>query len=327
MRHFLPFSLVTAIAMGCRPDYAKVDPVDDNPNTAEASSEPADEPSGEVIDPETGEPIDPAEELRCCYGIEMLDYGGNGWQRGLLSVITDDGVYANVSLPDGFEGFREVCIPRGNNISFSWNQGVDNEEVGLGIFSFEGEDFYYGESPEAGILAETVSSCTDEYAVDSSHQEYDSTQDPIEEVDPEEPDYSDPEEFAGQYIGVFEMFSQDTGQQLCLVDMVIDIDQNGTFGASEVCSIYGQNVYVSHNGTLFTEIFEADEYGNVFGFGYLSGLVDLTDDTGMIQIQSEFYGECFMDASEPYINVYWDSLLYPPNGSPQNISGQLYYPY
>ena len=326
MRLSLVMSL--AFTFACRQDDSKVDPNSDDETTTDTDSESTDGSNeNEQIDPETGESIEPEEALRCCYGIEMIDYGGNGWQRGLLSVITDEGVYANVSLPEGFDGFREVCIPRGENISFSWNQGTDNEEVGLGIFSYEGEDFYYGEAPQSGILAETVSTCTDEYAVDENHQEYDSTQDPFEEVDPEEPDYSDPEAFAGQYIGVFEMYSQDTGQQLCLVDMVIDIDQNGTFAASEVCSVFGHNVYVSHNGTLYTEIFEADEYGNIFGFGSLSGLVDITDDTGMVQIQSEFYGECFMDMDTPYINVYWDSLLYPPNGSPQNISGQLYYPY
>ena len=58
-----------------------------------------------------------------------------------------------------------------------------------------------------------------------------------------------------------------------------------------------------------------------------AGLVDITDDTGMITVQSEFYGECFLESSTPYINVYWDSMLYSLDGSPQVIFGQLYYPY
>ena len=287
--------------------------MDDNPNNSdsEQSTDSSSDSNNSETDTET------EQELRCCYGIEMIDYGGNGWQRGLLSVLTDDGVYANVSLPDGFDGFREVCLPRGETITFSWNEGLDNEEVGLGIFSFEGEDYYYNVTHESGVLKETVSTCSDEFAVDSNYQEYDSTENPIDE-----PDYGDPEIFAGQYIGVFEMFSQDTGEQLCLVDMIIDIDQNGIFAASEVCSFLGQNTYVSHNGSLLTEVFETDVDGNVFAFASLSGLVDITDDTGMITVQSEFYGECFLEANTPYINVYWDSLLYP-----LLVSGQLYYPY
>ena len=312
--------LVLSLTWACKPDYIKVDTVDDNPNSdLEQSTDPSPDPPTS----ETNTEID--DNLRCCYGIEMIDYGGNGWQRGLLSVLTDDGVYANVSLPDGFDGFREVCLPRGKTVTFSWNEGLDNEEVGLGIFSFEGEDYYYGEAPESGVLRETISTCSDEFAVDSSYQEFDSTENPID--NPDNPDYGDPEDFAGQYIGVFEMFSQDTGEQLCLVDMNIDIDQNGTFAASEVCSFSGQNTYVSHVGTLLTEVFETDDDGQVFAFASVSGLVDITDDTGMITVQSEFYGECFLESSTPYINVYWDSMLYSLNGSPQVIFGQLYYPY
>ena len=315
--------LVCSLTLACRPGNIKVDPVDENPNDSDL--EQSTDSSTNDSTPETNTQTD--DELRCCYGIEMIDYGGNGWQRGLLSVLTDGGVYANVFLPDGFDGFREVCLARGETVTFSWNEGLDNDEVGLGIFSFEGEDYYFGEAPESGVLKETTSTCSDEFAVNSSYQEYDSTDNSIDDVDPDEPDYGDPEAFAGQYIGIFEMFSHDTGEQLCLVDMVIDIDQNGTFAASEVCSFFGRNTYVSHTGNLLTEMFETDVNGNVFAFASVSGLVDITDDTGMITVQSEFYGECFLETNNPYINVYWDSMLYPLNGSPQTVFGQLYYPY
>ena len=32
-------------------------------------------------------------------------------------------------------------------------------------------------------------------------------------------------------------------------------------------------------------------------------------------VRPEFYGECFLETSTLYINVYWDSMLYPLNGS------------
>ena len=321
-------ALLSLITFGCQPDFAKVDPVDSDPNnTAEPSSEPSTEPTDPDTEPPEPDPVDPTEDpntLRCCYGIEMYDQMGDGWQRSLLSVITDDGVYANVSLPEGFvNGFREVCIDQGENITFSWNPGLDNDQIGLAIFSYEGEDFFYGEQPPEGILAETISTCSDEYAVDQSYPEYDSTQDP--EIPDEYP--TDTAAFAGEHIGIFEMFSHDTGEQLCMVDMVANIDDNGIFTASEVCPVYGHSVLVSHNGYLYPEIVENYDYGDSFGFGYLTGTVEITDDTGMIQVESEFYGECVLEGGMTYINVYWDSYLYPPNGSPQSISGQFYYPY
>ncbi len=331
MRSLL-FALLT-LTVACQPNYSKTDNVDNNPNNSgEPSSEPSGEPSGEPTDPDNSNDPD-NDALRCCYGIEMMDFSGDGWERGLLSVVTEDGVYANVSLPEGyFEGFREVCIDQGKEIAFSWNMGLDNDDVGLGIFSFEGEDFYYGEHPESGILAETISSCPDDLAVDQNHQEFDSTQEP-DVVDPDpgpdpDPDYTDGGAFAGQYIGVFEMVSQDTGEQLCLVDMVMDIDENGQFAASEVCSFNGHNANVSHIGQIYTDgLVEDDGYGNTFAFGYLSGIVDISDDTGMIQIESEFYGECFLEANMPYINVYWDSVILSLDGTIENVYGQLYYPY
>ena len=105
--------LALSLTWACKPDYIKVDPVDDNPNNSdsEQSTDSSSDSNNSETDTET------EQELRCCYGIEMIDYGGNGWQRGLLSVLTDDGVYANVSLPDGFDGFREVCLPRGETVS------------------------------------------------------------------------------------------------------------------------------------------------------------------------------------------------------------------
>jgi hypothetical protein len=326
MRTPLFFTLVGML--GCQPNYAKVDPVNSDPNNVEPSSEPATEP-GTEIDPETGEPIEPEDTIRCCYAIEMYDFGGDGWKRGLLSVMTDDGVYANVSLPDGYEGYREVCITRGENISFSWNQGLDNEEVALSIFSESFEEILYSaEQPQQGIIAESISTCSDVGGVGPDYQEIDTTQEPIEEVDPTDPDQPyDTTDFAGQYIGVFEMFSPATGEQLCLVDMIIDIDEAGQFSAGEICSIFGHNVYVYHDGMLYPEVYETDPSGISFGFGYISGIVSLSDDTGMIQADAEFYGESVIEGGTLYINTYWDGLLYPPNGSPLDISGQLFYPY
>ena len=76
-------SLLSLITFGCQPDFAKVDPVDNDPNNTE---EPSSEPSTDPTDTDTSEPdtIDPTEDpnvLRCCYGIEMYDQMGDGWQR------------------------------------------------------------------------------------------------------------------------------------------------------------------------------------------------------------------------------------------------------
>jgi hypothetical protein len=161
--------LLFTLTMACKPDYAKVENTDSNPNNSD-NSEDGSGSSDTDAPSETDPSVDPSEDtLRCCYYVEMTDFASNGWQRGLLSVITDDRVYANLSLAEGAQSLREVCIPRDSTVSFSWNPGLDNEEVGIGIFN-DTEDLYFGENPQEGILAESISTCSDEFSVDPTYE-------------------------------------------------------------------------------------------------------------------------------------------------------------
>jgi|GEM_PF-6360514 len=308
--------LLFTLTMACKPDYAKVENTDSNPNNSNNSEDGSG--NSETTSPsETDPAVDPSEDtLRCCYYVEMTDFASNGWQRGLLSVITDDGVYANLSLAEGSEGFREICIPRDSTVSFSWNPGLDNEDVGIGIFN-DTEDLYFGENPQEGILAESISTCSDEFAVGPTYEEFDSTN---------IPDAPNPEGFVGDYIGIFDMYNLETGESLCQMDMVMTIDEDGVFTASESCSVNGTSTLISHNGSLYTDGMEVDSDGNVFAMGVLSGTVGVTSELGF-ETESEFYGECILENNTTLINISWDSLILPPNGAPQLVIGQLSYPY
>ena len=308
--------LLFTLTMACKPDYAKVENTDSNPNNSD-NSEDGSGSSDTDAPSETDPSVDPSEDtLRCCYYVEMTDFASNGWQRGLLSVITDDRVYANLSLAEGAQSLREVCIPRDSTVSFSWNPGLDNEEVGIGIFN-DTEDLYFGENPQEGILAESISTCSDEFAVDPTYEEFDSTN---------TPDAPNPEGFVGDYIGLLDLYALDTGETLCQIDMPMTIDENGVFTASESCTVNGTPILISHTGSLNTDSMEVDSTGNVFAMGVLSGTVGVTSALGF-ETESEFYGECILENNTTLINISWDSLIFPPNGAPQPVMGQLYYPY
>ena len=70
---------VLSLTLACSTDSAKVDSVDNNPNSSEF--EQSTDASTDSSDSETSTEID--DELRCCYGIEMIDYGGNGLAKRL----------------------------------------------------------------------------------------------------------------------------------------------------------------------------------------------------------------------------------------------------
>ena len=309
---FLLFTLM----MACKPDYAKVENVDVNPNNSDST----DDGSGnsETTSPsETDPAVDPSEDentLRCCYYVEMTDFAGNGWQRGLLSVITDDGVYANLSLAEGAQSFREICIPRDSVVSFSWNPGLDNEEVGIGIFN-DTEDLYFGDNPQEGILVESVSTCSDDMTVGPEYEEFDSSN--TSEI-------PNPEGFVGDYIGLFDMYNIDTGEPLCQIDMPITIDESGVFSASEYCTVNGTSAFISHTGSVYTNLIEIDAAGNPFVEGSISGVLGISNTFGL-EIESEFYGQCLLQNNTTTIDITWSSLIFNLDGTTQTVIGNLYY--
>ena len=323
MKVLLP---LMTLLVACQPNFMKVDEANTNTVTDDNGSAPNSDPVEDPDTPpesETTDPIEPEEDtLRCCYFVEMQDFTGDGWQRGLLSVFQDDEIYANITLPSGYDGFREVCLTRGSNVSFAWNPGIDNEDVSIVIANAMGDLLYYNEQPDAGVLLETISECTNDWAVDSSYEEYDSSN----ESDPTDP--TDPDDFSGDWIGLFEIYNADTGEQLCLIDMPITIDPNGMLSAQETCSVMGFPFDIHHTGTVYPEDVITGGAPDVnFGFATVSGTVEVSDVSGILglmSIEAEFYGECVIDGPFTYIYVYWDSILYPPNGGGYPISAQLY---
>lgn len=331
MQFLLPLSV---LLFACQPNFMKVDEANTNtdtnePNDNEPSSDPVTDPDT-PNEPDTVDPVEPDEDaLRCCYFVQMQDFSGDGWQRGLLSVFQNDEIYANVTLPSGYDGFREVCLNRGSAVSFSWNPGIDNEDVAIVISDAMGDLLYYNEHPEAGVLLETVSECPNDWAVDSNYEEYDSTNEP-DPTDPTDP--TDPEDFSGDWIGLFELYHSGTGEQLCMIDMPVNINPNGTFTAQETCSVMGFPFNIHHTGMIYPEeiIGVGGSPDMNFGFATLSGTVEVSDISGILglmSIEAEFYGECVIDEQFTYIYAYWDSILYPPNGGGYPVSAQLYVEY
>lgn len=327
MKALFPLS---AFLLACQPNFMKVDEVNTNTGTEtyddnEPSSDPMTDPE-EPTEPGTVDPVEPEEDsLRCCYFVQMQDFSGDGWQRGLLSVFQDDAIYANLTLPSGYDGFREVCLNRGSTISFAWNSGIDNDDVGIVISDAMGDLLYYNEHPESGVILETVSECPNDWAVDSSYEEYDSTS----EFEPTDPDPAALEDFSGDWIGLFELYRSDTGEPLCMIDMPINIDPNGIFTAQETCSVMGFPFDIHHMGMIYPEeVIAVGASPDInFGFATLSGTVEISDVSGILglmSIEADFYGECVIDNGYHYIYAYWDSILYPPNGGGYPISAQLY---
>jgi hypothetical protein len=120
------------------------------------------------------------------------------------------------------------------------------------------------------------------------------------------------------------MYNIDTGEPLCQIDMPITIDESGVFSASEYCTVNGTSAFISHTGSVYTNLIEIDAAGNLFVEGSISGVLGISNTFGL-EIESEFYGQCLLQNNTTTIDITWSSLIFNLDGTTQTVIGNLYY--
>ncbi|MFT4644728.1 MAG: hypothetical protein ACI8ZX_001135, partial [Planctomycetota bacterium] len=101
---------------------------------------------------------------QCDYTINMTDSWGDGWAGSPISSIDVNvaGVITNVTLGSGLSsGSVNIPSTTGDVVTFTWNSGQYDGEVGFDILAPDGSSlFTQGASPTAGLLLTNTSNST-----------------------------------------------------------------------------------------------------------------------------------------------------------------------
>lgn len=100
---------------------------------------------------------------QCDYQLKMYDSFGDGWNGGILTIISGSDTYQftlpNIPFGNAFSDSAFFTVTNGQPLLVNWAPGGFNNEVSFEIFDSQGNLVLEATAPASGLLLATTGSC------------------------------------------------------------------------------------------------------------------------------------------------------------------------